>query len=50
MKAVVWNDTFQAGIMTAGVLALTIRVTQYVGGLNNIWEAVDRGQRNTFWK
>ena len=49
MKAVVWNDAFQSAIMVAGVLALTIKTTIMVGGLNKVWEAVGRGKRDTFW-
>ena len=29
MKAVVWTDVFQSGIMTAGLLAIVIQVIKY---------------------
>jgi len=50
MKAVVWNDAFQSVIMVAGVLALTVKTTIVVGGLGKVWDALGRGNRNTFWK
>ena len=29
MKAVVWTDVFQAGVMLAGILAIAIQVGEY---------------------
>ncbi|CAK8694773.1 unnamed protein product [Clavelina lepadiformis] len=49
MKAVVWVDTIQAGIMLAGVLAVLIRTTMIVGGFNNVWVALEESGRDNFW-
>lgn len=49
MKAVIWNDAFQSVIMFSGILAVTIASTSAVGGFNNVWDAVERGGRDTFW-
>ena len=50
MKAVVWVDTIQAGIMLAGVLAVLIRTTMIVGGFNNVWVALEESGRDNFWE
>uniref|UniRef100_H2Z8W9 Sodium-coupled monocarboxylate transporter 1 n=1 Tax=Ciona savignyi TaxID=51511 RepID=H2Z8W9_CIOSA len=49
MKAVVWTDTLQSVIMLAGSIAVFIKVAILLGGTDKIWEAVERGQRNTIW-
>lgn len=46
----IWTDTVQAGIMVGGSIAVFIKATIIVGGLDNVWEAVERGERNTIWK
>ncbi|TKR96406.1 hypothetical protein L596_010424 [Steinernema carpocapsae] len=38
LKAVVWTDTLQAGVMFAGMLVVTVKGTFDVGGLSRIWE------------
>jgi len=50
MKAVVWTDTLQTFVMFAGVLSACIKATVEVGGVKNVIEALQRGQRNTLWK
>jgi len=50
MKAVVWTDTLQTFIMLVGVISACIKATVDVGGATNVVEALQRGQRHTFWK
>nr|XP_039254243.1 sodium-coupled monocarboxylate transporter 1-like isoform X1 [Styela clava] len=50
MKAVIWTDFIQAIIMLTGMFAVFIKATIVVGGLGSISEAVERGERNNFWK
>jgi len=50
MKAVVWTDTLQTFIMLAGVLSSIIKATLDIGGVQNVVEAVERGQRQTITK
>uniref|UniRef100_H2YU23 Uncharacterized protein n=1 Tax=Ciona savignyi TaxID=51511 RepID=H2YU23_CIOSA len=45
LKAVVWTDTFQTGIMFVGTLAVLIQGTIVAGGANQVWEALERGGR-----
>ncbi|XP_014778892.1 sodium-coupled monocarboxylate transporter 2 isoform X1 [Octopus bimaculoides] len=62
LKAVVWSDVFQALIMLAGLLAIVIKGTVIVGGIQHVWEVnkqwgrihfnefrVDPTIRHTFW-
>ncbi|KAJ8318085.1 hypothetical protein KUTeg_003176 [Tegillarca granosa] len=45
MKAVLWTDTFQVGMMFAGLLAVLIRGSIEIGGFGNAWEkAYDSGR------
>lgn len=50
MKAVVWTDALQTFIIVAGVIATTIKSLIVVGGFQNVWEALERGQRNNALK
>jgi len=50
MKAVVWTDTLQTFIMFVGVVSACIKAAVDVGGMKNVVEALQRGQRNTLWK
>lgn len=38
MKAVLWTDTFQVGMMLAGLLAVLIQGSIEVGGFSKAWE------------
>lgn len=62
IKAVVWSDVFQAGVMIAGLLAIVIQGTLTVGGIQHVWEVnkkwgrirfnefhFDPTIRHTFW-
>ena len=50
MKAVLWTDVFQIGMMFAGLIAVLIRGSMDFGGFSNIWDIVDKGQRIEFFK
>lgn len=50
MKAVIWTDAMQAGIMLAGLLAGLIGGLLYVGGFNEVYEALDRSGRLNFFE
>uniref|UniRef100_A0A1I8I2K6 Sodium-coupled monocarboxylate transporter 1 n=3 Tax=Macrostomum lignano TaxID=282301 RepID=A0A1I8I2K6_9PLAT len=62
IKAVVWTDVFQAGIMLIGIFAIIIKGTIDVGGPANVWAinekygriqfdefSFDPTVRHTFW-
>ncbi|KAK7475399.1 hypothetical protein BaRGS_00033349, partial [Batillaria attramentaria] len=62
MKAVLWTDCFQVGMMMAGLLAVLIRGSMAVGGFAAAWEKMessgrvffddfrpDPGVRHSFW-
>ena len=49
MKAVVWNDAFQSAIMMSGIFAVMIKSVIKVGGMENVWQAIHRGKRDTAW-
>ena len=45
MKAVLWTDTFQAAVITTGLLAIIIRGVTQQGGLDHVWQvAYDRSR------
>ncbi|XP_041364410.1 sodium-dependent multivitamin transporter-like [Gigantopelta aegis] len=48
MKAVLWTDTFQAGVIAAGLLAVLIQGSIVVGGFGRAWEIADERQRILF--
>ncbi|KAK0423697.1 hypothetical protein QR680_008284 [Steinernema hermaphroditum] len=51
LKAVVWTDTLQAGVMFAGMLAVMVKGTVDVGGFHKIFEvAVDSGRYEEMWR
>ena len=50
MKAVMWTDVFQIGMMFAGLIAVLIRGSMDFGGFRKIWNIVDEGQRIEFLK
>lgn len=48
MKAVLWTDTFQAGVIFAGLLAVLIQGSIVEGGFANAWESARQGGRIVF--
>ncbi|XP_074554375.1 sodium-coupled monocarboxylate transporter 1-like [Halichoeres trimaculatus] len=49
LKAVVWTDVFQIGIMLAGYLSVIIQTVILRGGLSNIISDSKQGGRLNFW-
>jgi len=62
MKAVIWTDVFQAGVMVLGLIVVLIVGTIEVEGFKNVFNIADKGERlkvfdfnpdprvrNTFW-
>uniref|UniRef100_A0A6Q2Z6B5 Uncharacterized protein n=1 Tax=Esox lucius TaxID=8010 RepID=A0A6Q2Z6B5_ESOLU len=49
LKAVVWTDVFQVGIMVAGFLSVIIRAVVLQGGVANILQHAEHGGRLNFW-
>ncbi|XP_067863346.1 sodium-coupled monocarboxylate transporter 1 [Heptranchias perlo] len=49
LKAVVWTDVFQMGIMISGFLAVIIRGAVIQGGFERIWNISYHGGRLNFW-
>ncbi|XP_051857700.1 sodium-coupled monocarboxylate transporter 1-like [Antechinus flavipes] len=49
LKAVVWTDVFQVGIMVAGFASVIIQATVVQGGINNILNDSYYGGRLNFW-
>ncbi|XP_062990742.1 sodium-coupled monocarboxylate transporter 1-like [Elgaria multicarinata webbii] len=49
LKAVVWTDVFQGGIMVAGFSAVIIRAVVVQGGIGNILNDSYHGGRLNFW-
>ncbi|XP_055703691.1 sodium-coupled monocarboxylate transporter 2-like [Phlebotomus papatasi] len=50
IKAVVWTDAFQCILIFVSGITIMIVGLRSVGGFENIWNALDRGQRLTFFK
>lgn len=48
MKAVIWNDVFQAIVMLGGLVAVLIVGVRKVGGFGEVWDRLDRGGRLHF--
>ncbi|CAM9812472.1 unnamed protein product [Lampetra planeri] len=49
LKAVVWTDVFQCGVMVAGFIAVIVQGTNLAGGINVVWEQAANGSRLNFW-
>ncbi|XP_078098556.1 sodium-coupled monocarboxylate transporter 1-like isoform X2 [Mustelus asterias] len=49
LKAVVWTDVFQMGIMITGFLAVIIRGVVIQGSFERIWNTSYHGGRLNFW-
>lgn len=50
LKAVIWTDVFQVGIMVAGFASVIIRAVVIQGGISNILNDCYNGGRLNFWK
>ena len=48
MKAVLWTDTFQAGVIFSGLLAVLIQGSIVQGGFGNAWEIAANRSRIIF--
>ena len=48
LKAVMWIDVIQMGIILAGLVALTVKGTVDVGGLGKVWQKASDGGRLIF--
>ncbi|XP_072169927.1 uncharacterized protein [Diadema setosum] len=49
MKAVLWTDVFQVTVMMSGFLAVIIKGSMEVGGLDKAWQICEEGGRIDFW-
>ncbi|KAM4881717.1 sodium-coupled monocarboxylate transporter 1 isoform 2-T2 [Thomomys bottae] len=49
LKAVVWTDVFQVGIMVAGFASVIIQASMVQGGFNRILDDAYNGGRLNFW-
>ncbi|XP_027711547.1 sodium-coupled monocarboxylate transporter 1-like [Vombatus ursinus] len=49
LKAVVWTDVFQVGIMVAGFVSVIVQATVVQGGIHNILNDSYYGGRLNFW-
>ncbi|XP_078483824.1 LOW QUALITY PROTEIN: sodium-coupled monocarboxylate transporter 1-like [Ciona intestinalis] len=49
LKAIVWTDTLQSGVMFFGGLAFIIKAILVVGGFGEIAAALERGNRNNIF-
>ncbi|GFY67464.1 putative sodium-dependent multivitamin transporter [Trichonephila inaurata madagascariensis] len=45
MKAVLWTDVLQALLMYVGLVAMLVKGTMDVGGLQNVWSRAEEGGR-----
>lgn len=50
LKAVVWTDVFQIGIMVAGFASVIIRAVVIQGGVERILNDAYNGGRLNIWK
>lgn len=49
MKAVVWTDTFQVVVLYVAMLAVLIKGTIEIGGLDTVWRRnADNGRADLF--
>ncbi|GFS24380.1 sodium-coupled monocarboxylate transporter 2 [Elysia marginata] len=48
MKAVLWTDSFQAGVIIAGLLAVLIKGSMVEGGFDKAWNTADDNGRILF--
>ena len=50
LKAVVWTDVFQLGIMVAGFLSVIVRAVVLQGGVAAVMADSDLGGRLNLWE
>ncbi|KAB1270394.1 Sodium-coupled monocarboxylate transporter 1, partial [Camelus dromedarius] len=50
LKAVIWTDVFQVGIMVAGFASVIIQAALIQGGISTILNDAYNGGRLNFWK
>lgn len=50
LKAVVWTDTLQFILMIGAVCCVIVLGLKSTGGIANVWEAAERGERLVFFK
>ena len=48
MRAVLWTDCFQVGMMLAGLFAVLIRGSMAVGGFGAAWDKMQQSGRVFF--
>ncbi|XP_054270777.1 putative sodium-dependent multivitamin transporter isoform X2 [Macrosteles quadrilineatus] len=49
MKAVIWTDVFQSLLMFAAVISIIFTAAKQKGGLSQIWEIAEKGDRIQFF-
>ena len=50
MRAVVWTDALQVGVMVAAVIVITGLGTFQVGGFSEVWQRAIEANRIEFFK
>ena len=45
MKAVIWTDVFQSVVMIAGILAILIKGFVIIGGIGDVMDLAEEGNR-----
>lgn len=50
MKAVVYTDVLQTLLMLAGTVVVIVLCCHDLGGVGQVWDIADRGQRIQFFK
>ena len=45
MKAVIWTDVFQAGVMVLGLIVVLIVGAVELGGFGNVFAIAEKGDR-----
>lgn len=50
MKAVIWTDVLQSGIMIIGMVAVMVRGLIVIGGFGELYNSLDRGDRFTAFR
>ena len=50
LKAVIWTDVIQYGLMYAGIIVILIKGTADAGGVVNVFDISGKGGRLTFFE
>lgn len=50
IKAVVWTDVVQAGIMVSSCILVVVLGVYQVGGLSEVWRRAEEGNRISFFE